>query len=844
MSDWEFLLQKEGDQTWLPLESADVEILEGRYRIVANTHLANTEVQIRIIHDFTEEVPPVRRVYKRSSRSHSQGLISIIPFTRLKPGKWEFRCQAKLSTSSKEAKQHIVHLEVLPTEYDSSDFSHQLEPQNQELHILADSQPQPKDLIINENISFFSGQVDTNEVAINLEENTVKNNPELTKLETIKSDEIELLDSQIQDESKELSVESESIENMTDLLDSYEQQQANIQSQNQEVKNIENKLKELTETLINNSSMLEKIQEEQEIELELEPNQETDKDTTTQTNYTLNFPLELTLDRASYIAKPGEALIISGQIIIENENPNIQSNEGFNNLPLEKDITKKDYGIIENNTPIFNGNLKICLRNPQTSEILIEVEQSLPKQVTPIIFSCTISVPENIKTNLILGEIILTDHTNTLANKSFTITAPLQNWLAAIDDNFVEDDHQVITPKTKTLAARKQHQKPPSFLELVEKINQTQPDQKTDQEQSLPPQIYKPITGESDSESLELPTFGNPIPDNVAKDATQINDLLAKSNTPKATDEIDDIWKNSDRSEEEKNSQVEIEKSESETINKKEEVPAENKQNLVPFPTQFSPKNKDFKALKLEDRFFSKAYSLSHDSELLQWMKASSLTPTEEKDKGTELENTSESNQKTETELQDNDSISVMVDDEEFASGNNDEINWEAQEFVVEDEQLEEILPNQDKGGWNFGIDNISQQQDESISTQPYILPDEQPLPVPDLEVLGKDVIAGRAVKVRVKLPEGLPRIYVKIWVYDRQAQTIVAGPRWLTDFMPNGMGEIEVITELDIAYGCLEVKFEAIAAEIQTNRESHKAVIQRLVIPPPPPQLPFDDLS
>ncbi|MGD1713139.1 hypothetical protein [Dapis sp. BLCC M172] len=845
MSDWEFLLQKEGDQTWLPLESADVEILEGRYRIVANTHIANTEVQIRIIHDSTEEIPPIRRVHKRSSRTHSQGLISIIPFTRLKPGKWEFRCLAKLTTSSKETKEHIVHLEVLPTEYDSSDFSQQLEPQNQELYTVADPQPQPKDLITNENISFFSDQVDTDEEGINQEENTVKNNPELPKLEVIKSDEIELLDGQIQDESKALSQESEIRENITDLLDSGQQEQANIQTQNQEVKNIENQLKELTETLINNSSILAKLQPEQEIELEQNPapNQETDRDTKTQNNYTLNYPLELTLDRASYIAKPGEALIISGQIILDNQNQNIQSNEGFNNLPLQNNLTKKDSTITENNTPIVNGNLKICLRNPQTSEILIEVQQTLPDQVTPIIFACTINVPENIKTHLILGEIILTDNTQTIANQSFTITAPLQNWLAAIDENFVEDKHQGITSKTKTLAGRKPEQKPPSFLELVEKINQTQPDQKTHKEQSLPPQIYKPITGESDSEALELPTFGNPLPDNVAKDATQINDLLAKSNAPKATDEIDDVWKNSDRSEEEISSQVEIEKSESETINKEEEVPAENKQNLVPFPTEFSPKNKDFKALKLEDRFFSKAYSLSNDSELLQWMKASSLQPTEEKDKGTELENTSESNQKTEEELQDNDSISVMVDDEEFASGNNDEINWEAQEFVVEDEPLEEILPNQEKQ-WNFGLGNISQEQDESISTQPYILPDEQPLPVPHLEVLGKDVIAGRAVKVRVQLPEGLPRIYVKIWVYDRQAQTIVAGPRWLTDFIPNGMGEIEVITELDIAYGCLEVKFEAIAAEVQTNRESHKAVIERLVVPPPPPKLPFDDLS
>lgn len=37
----------------------------------------------------------------------------------------------------------------------------------------------------------------------------------------------------------------------------------------------------------------------------------------------------------------------------------------------------------------------------------------------------------------------------------------------------------------------------------------------------------------------------------------------------------------------------------------------------------------------------------------------------------------------------------------------------------------------------------------------------------------------------------------------------------WLIDFILNGMGEIEVIIELEIVYGCLEVRFEVIVAEV-----------------------------
>ncbi len=55
MEYWEFLLQKEGDRSWLPLESPTVEILEGRYRVVARSSRKQTNVEVRIIHQATEE---------------------------------------------------------------------------------------------------------------------------------------------------------------------------------------------------------------------------------------------------------------------------------------------------------------------------------------------------------------------------------------------------------------------------------------------------------------------------------------------------------------------------------------------------------------------------------------------------------------------------------------------------------------------------------------------------------------------------------------------------------------------------------------------------------------------
>ncbi|MDF0552949.1 protein kinase [Kamptonema sp. UHCC 0994] len=114
--NWEFLLQKEGDRRWFPLESGDVEIIEGRYRVVACSMLANAEMEVRITHQLTDEVPSQRRVQKRSTRTNPEGLMVVIPYTSLKPGIWELCCLANLEADSGATSQHTVQLQVLPVE--------------------------------------------------------------------------------------------------------------------------------------------------------------------------------------------------------------------------------------------------------------------------------------------------------------------------------------------------------------------------------------------------------------------------------------------------------------------------------------------------------------------------------------------------------------------------------------------------------------------------------------------------------------------------------------------------------------------------------------------------------
>ncbi len=121
-NNWEFLLQQEGDRSWLPLESPDVEILEGRYRVMAKTAMLDTLMEIRITHESTHEFPIKRRTQIRSGESNAMGLLLVIPFTQMQPGIWELAIKVQHAGTRKVVRggpqQYSVQLHVLPKESD------------------------------------------------------------------------------------------------------------------------------------------------------------------------------------------------------------------------------------------------------------------------------------------------------------------------------------------------------------------------------------------------------------------------------------------------------------------------------------------------------------------------------------------------------------------------------------------------------------------------------------------------------------------------------------------------------------------------------------------------------
>jgi hypothetical protein len=123
MPTWEFLLQKKGDNSWLPLESPTLEILEGEYRLAARSGLVNaaTDIQINYCPNDEQIDKPWHRSLTRSV--NPQGLLLIVPFLEFTAGTWQFNCN--IPNFGIKA----LSLEVLPAiAWDGDEYGDDLDP--------------------------------------------------------------------------------------------------------------------------------------------------------------------------------------------------------------------------------------------------------------------------------------------------------------------------------------------------------------------------------------------------------------------------------------------------------------------------------------------------------------------------------------------------------------------------------------------------------------------------------------------------------------------------------------------------------------------------------------------
>ena len=111
MEYWEFLIQREGDRGWRTIETGNLQLMEGKYRIVANSDLLDAQIQTRVTYQ-TSDPKPQRRSQSRNQTTNRRGLLAVIPFTSLKSGIWQFVCSG--TTDAPASWQRILKLRVLP----------------------------------------------------------------------------------------------------------------------------------------------------------------------------------------------------------------------------------------------------------------------------------------------------------------------------------------------------------------------------------------------------------------------------------------------------------------------------------------------------------------------------------------------------------------------------------------------------------------------------------------------------------------------------------------------------------------------------------------------------------
>ncbi|MGK7926266.1 MAG: hypothetical protein AB4290_13660 [Spirulina sp.] len=962
MDAWEFLLQKKGTRSWLPLKRRRLKIEAGIYRIVAQSCRANVDVEIRVIHRTIDEIPPKRRSQKRTCRTSKEGLMVAIPFTYIRPGFWEFLCTCeKMSEIQGKPWQEVVQLEVIPAKVTQKSAS--------------ESSTSPK------------AKKNTEKVIQEVENQSPVNQSPVNQ-SPVTSHQASVNQASVREEEKRRRGEEEKKERQEKSADNQQpitNNQQPITNNQQPITNNQQPITNNAHSLLEQSiQSLEKILQ-QVSEPESQPNPQPQKtlqtekqDFQTETEESISplsiateedlegikFPndLSISLLQDHFIRRNNEPLLISGHV---------------NSLDLTQ-TSILDSG--------FEGVLRYELRDPHGTELLLDVRQPLSDATIPLVFNYLLDIPTEYDTRLILGEVILEVFLDRgdgrakkmvrLASQTFSITAGLDDMLAAIANPVQPEDSEEVKRLGSNISGEQENETVSvnsEFLDLTKRELESRPFEPIEQ-QILPPKLSlsKPKKT-TKTKNINLPNFSSPPPRDSAYHSYQVssvssdflNSLTKEPQQGDNSSETENAVSNStisesdraDNSPEENPDKIEVSKLDKEKISldispndrpqSEENEPSKTEYIDESDETSLEEEKKDrsFQKLPMQGRFWKQINLLKVDEEvneeLVEWLQAhpvrSPLQNTEENElKKNELEATAQrlaekaevlqdlaeeerhaalvdiaeeleiKEETSEVEIleklareaeflkklaaeMDNNSSEEKQEEAdilrapEIPSPNREEEAKVAEaivdrinhEFVVDDEEdgMEEefisgTLPKHDASGLPYPVEinnlvtsrsmlfspSVEKNRKEMaisdiqpifsphktgnlITKKQSIVPpqlrEQIPVPTPILDVPDGELSGGELVLIRVRFPSYPGSIYVKLWVQDRETRQLLDGPRAFVDFTGNDAGELETLTQLIVPVGSLSIRIEAIAIDVETQKESHKAICDRTVIPP-----------
>ncbi|MBD2255282.1 hypothetical protein [Nostoc parmelioides] len=864
MEHWQFLIQKQGDRSWHALESPNTEILEGRYRVLARSSLPNQDVEVRVTYFSPQEVPPKRRIQKRLRRTNSEGLMAVIPFTYLKPGIWELRCSGDLiSDILGKSWQYGVHLQV--NSQDADEVEQELEIENT---LEIDSFHQP-DSVSDENLTSNSGTelTITNEsyflsTGLSLDrENTAIDepvSPVWVKGETAEQILQNLIDLALP--TSELLLEETKIDDsptsepslpllLTLDRETYITRWGHLLTIHGNVA-LQKNLEQADKT--------DKTENLQALELRIELRSPLSSGILTQLRQSLGEKsLPITIRSVIDIPADCESKLILADIklygVMSYAIPEAKANPGEVTLLASHSFTitadVADLLAVKNavkTSPVDEQNdimSGISTAETPTSldlELFNLVKTSSPRKLQSTIPSVNAPLPGQIEPQSL--------------NKSADFRLPQ---LPKLPDNPTDGiaPSDLATEVTSELPPLEQNDttvpQAPAPINLDQLLIKARPSRILGS--TLP--YLKRLPAEPSSSEVKTSQIAEELIASVVEELPQVDNSITEPETS-LEDVLSDIEVHDAVEEELESPPI------AEVIETLDTDTSTTESAAEPL-TEFIDEN--VSAISI-------APSLPYSSPLIRkWMERQGYSfpeddfpqeqnPTEESaiislnPEIPEFEDTSLSDllaEAVETDLTTpevtENQISVEIENISPESlvlqvelpttePTYTASSWLAQEFVVDDSDSEpELQTNKNQ------LPKTEQQEiANTIDASQEIL---EPLPIPQLYVPDGELIAGTLVRMRVELPQVSPQVVVKLWMEDCQTRWLLDGPHLIKELLQNSSGNLEAMTQINIPFGCMEIRIEAIALNTATQQESHKVTIVKTVIPPDLPNVSLNDL-
>ena len=804
MKYWEFLIQKEGDQTWLPLETQQVEILEGRYRVVAHTDRANTSMEVKVTQLVTDEMPPRLRVRKRVSTTNESGLVVVMPFVNLQPGQWDLKCNS-LDGAYGEPWKYAVQLQVFA--HTEEDWSGEWPVPNDDetsasvSSVIVEGDREVEPDLVNQDLPLLQAQA---ELEANLPEEATKKAAEAP--------------------SYQVSL----------------RQQAYLAHPQLPMKIVGN-VSALAGTVVQETSQLWiRLQNPETAQVIMEASR----------------PLSLARLPADFkvqIQLPAEVStrVILGEVSLRTEASGVSvegaASDGGEVLAATSFTISA--GIAELLEAIANQDADSFSNAYEEEVISMPSLSPVTKTVTPAV---GVVLPPK------LDEIDYLFAPEAGAERNGHAQPSLPDFASAdTAPNLLVDDapDAVVSDSSTPQVSEPQISEPQVSSEL--RPPESPPSVERPAMVAQPAQFLGTSVEDSDIEADEIAAVLEDIDRNLSTDESDLDALEApgvEAALPKVPAPVH-LDQNLTPDQAEKRAANEAARE------------ANRRQVSEKSPRQIEA-SLDFQALRLKDHFWNRLSDLTHQShqeaaQLAERMKEAGVS----KGQSDLFANpASRANSEVviyrEAEAREAEAREPDISDSNVSAHNISAHNVSAPSVDVTEGRREADVSQQPTSSRPFtpaappsplvekllnsrgikrpaiatGASVLSSSSD--VSPQPAALqPDidlenlpEMALPV--ISVPMGDLVAGDIITVTVRTRPSVYKPFIKLWMVDRQSRSLVIEPKLLTNMTPDALGDLETSTQMQIPMHCLDVQIAAIAIDMATQQESAKAIVNRHVVP------------